>query len=128
MSYKLKVQESLVYGKKKYTNAKGNTECVEFVRQTTSAPQTILWKRGASVKDVSLEEIPRGTAIATFDESGKYPADHAGRHAAIYLGKNAIGIQVLDQWNSQGEVLPRTIKFNNPGKRSNNGDTYYVIE
>lgn len=128
MSYKLKVQESSVMGKKKYANAKGNTECVEFVRQTTGAPQTTAWKRGVSVKDATLEEIPRGTAIATFDENGKYPADGNGRHAAVFLGKNVIGIQVLDQWNSQGEVLPRTIRFNNPGKRSNNGDSFYVIE
>lgn len=97
-------------------------------RTEHGAPPTIVWRRGISVKDTSLEAISRGTAIATFDEHRRYPIDGSGRHAAVFLGKNAIGIQVLDQWNSQGEVLLRTIRFNNPGKRSNNGDTYHVIE
>lgn len=38
-----------------------------------------------------------GTAIATFDPSGKYGNHTDGRsHAAIYLGQDATGIQVLD--------------------------------
>lgn len=128
MLYVMKVGENAVLGPKKYVNDKGNTECAEFVRQVTGAPKTTGWKKGLQVKGATPGKILRGTAIATFDASGKYPGDDLGKHAAIYLGQTAVGIQVLDQWNGQGEVLPRTIRFNNPGKRSNDGDAFYVIE
>lgn len=130
MSYLLNIEEKLVYGKKKFANAKGNTECVEFIRQVTDAPETPKWVRGRSVKSFKTGDLARGTAIATFDEKGKYPTDALGKHGAIYLSHNNEGIDVLDQWNSQGEVLNRTIRFNRPEgtKRSNDGDTFYVIE
>lgn len=128
MLYFMKVPENAVLGPKKFVNAKGNTECVEFVRQVTDAPDTPAWKKGIQVKGAGVGKILRGTAIATFDDNDRYPVDGLGRHAAIYLGQTSVGIQVLDQWNAQGEVLPRTIRFNNPGKRSNNGDTFYVIQ
>lgn len=130
MSYQLQIGENEVFGKKKFVNAKGNTECVEFVRQATNAPQTTKWVRGRLVKSFSSGELPRGTAIATFDDNGNYPTDTLGRHAAIYLSHNSEGIEVLDQWNSQGEVLKRLIRFHRPPgtKRSNDADTFYVIE
>lgn len=130
MPYKLKVAEKDVLGKGTYKNAKGNTECAEFVRQATDAPATTEWTAGKKVSDAKLGEIPRGTAIATFDAKGKYPTDALGQHAAIYLTHDANAIQVLDQWNSQGEVKPRPIRFNQPKgtRRSNDADTFYVIE
>ena len=39
MSYILQVAETDVFGKGKYVSTQGNTECVEFVCQTTAAPQ-----------------------------------------------------------------------------------------
>ena len=40
-----------------------------------------------------------GTAIATFDPDGRYGNHTDGRsHAAIYLGQDATGIRVIDQW------------------------------
>ena len=130
MSYQLKVPERDVFGPKKYANAKGNTECVEFVRKTTGAPETALWKKGIKVSDAKPGEIKRGTAIATFDDAGKYPTDALGQHAAIYLSHTAQAIHVLDQWNSQGEVKERPIWFNRPKgtRRSNDASTFYVIE
>ena len=130
MSYLLKIEESSVFGKKKFANAKGNTECVEFVRQATDVPESPKWIRGRLVRSFKPGELKRGTAIATFDDNGKYPTDALGRHAAIYLGHGSEGIEVLDQWNAQGEVLKRPIRFNRPEKtkRSNDGDTFYVIE
>lgn len=130
MPYSLKVQEKDVLGKAKYVSAQGRTECVEFVRQATSAPQTISWKKGKKVSDAKFGEILRGTAIATFDSSGKYPTDALGKHAAIYLEHDTQRILVLDQWNDQGEVKQRSISFNRPKgtKRSNDADTFYVIE
>ena len=111
-----------------YTNAKGHTECVEFIRQTLSAPATRFWKEGKKI--TKGNQLPlAGTAIATFVD-GKYPqSDDAGKHAAIYLGQNAQGIQVLDQWRRQGQVLKRTIKWHptTPGV-SNDGNAFSIIE
>ena len=105
MSYKLNIPEDDVFGKAKFKNSADHTECVEFVRQTTAAPQTASWKKGVAIFGSTLSSINRGTAIATFNDSGKYPTDGKGEHAAIYLSHDASGIRVLDQWNSQGEVL-----------------------
>lgn len=130
MPHKLKVPEKDVFGKAKYVSAQGKTECVEFVRQAASAPQTITWKQGKKVSAALFGEIARGTAIATFDSNGKYPTDALGKHAAIYLEHNNLRILVLDQWNDQGEVKQRSISFNRPQgtKRSNDADTFYVIQ
>lgn len=135
--YRLQVKESEVLGFGKYVNADRNTECVEFVRQTTGAPKTTTWRRGQSIQDAKPGSIPRGTAIATFDSQGHYPTDKGGKHAAIYLSHDDKGIQVLDQWNYDkatgkgGEVKPRFIPFE-PSKegasRSNDGSTFSVIE
>ena len=129
MSFRLKVSENDVVGKDKYVDGKGNTECVAFVCQATGAPAVHLWKRGVKVMSSKANEISRGTAIATFDESGKYPTDARGKHGAIYLYHDSVSITVLDQWNNQGEVKKRPIRLNpNANKRSNNADTFYVIE
>ena len=116
------------YVGKPYKNAKGNTECVVFVQQVSRAPLTTDWKKGKHVKDAKPGDIPVGTAIATFDDSDKYPTDDKGKHAAIYLSHTAVGITVLDQWASQGMVKKRTITYKQNGKRSNDGDTFYVID
>ena len=130
MSHVLKVPERDVFGTAKYVNKQGKSECVEFVRQSTGAPQSAIWKKGKKISDADFGEIRRGTAIATFDSNGKYPVDGRGKHAAIYLEHNAQRILVLDQWNDQGEVKQRPIWFNRPKgtKRSNDADTFYVIE
>ncbi len=111
-----------------YPNAQGNTECVDFIQQTLSAPPTGLWREGKKVTQGDLTITP-GTAIATF-VNGKYPqTGTTGKHAAIYLGQNSLGIQVLDQWRAQGKVEPRTIKWKptSPGA-SNDGNAFSVIE
>jgi nitrous oxide reductase accessory protein NosL len=74
------------------------------------------------------DPVPAGTAIATFVD-GKYPQNAKG-HAAIYVGQNALGIQVLDQWDAKPSVSHRTI-FWTHGSASNlvdNGKAYSVIE
>lgn len=130
MSYKLKVPERDVFGKGKYVNPSGNTECVEFVRQVTNAPGTTAWKIGTKISDAKPGEVLRGTVIATFDANKRYPVDGKGKHAAIYLQHDATRILVLDQWNDQGEVKQRPIAFKRPNgtRRSNDGDTFYVVE
>ena len=130
MSYRLKGPENEVLGKGKYVNTTGNSECVEFVRQSTGAPATLSWKMGMKVADAKPGEIIRGTAIATFDSKKRYPVDDKGKHAAIYLQHNVTRMVVLDQWNDQGEVKERPIAFKRPKgtRRSNDGETFYVIE
>jgi hypothetical protein len=131
MAYVLDNPESHIG--KAYKNAKGNTECVEFIAQTLNTPLTSAWKEGKKVKgDTS---IISGTAIATF-KNGVYPqTGNSGKHAAIYLSQSATGIVVVDQWRSQGEVKKRTIKFKTDAQRqqanytvSNDGEAFSVIE
>ena len=118
------------YKGKSYTNDGGKTECVEFIRQALDAPATAHWREGTKIKK-GTTTVLAGTAIATF-VNGKYPqTGSTGKHAAIYLGQTGDGIQVLDQWASQGMVLPRTIHWGprqpNPSP-SNDGNAFSVIE
>lgn len=133
------VAETTVYDANKYKSEGGNTECVAFITAVTAAPATTSWKKGKKVLDASEAEIKKGTAIATFDDNGKYPKDGKGKHAAIYLShsRQQQTITVLDQWNSQGGVKKRIIHVwanknetigGKPYKRSNDADTFYVIE
>ena len=111
-----------------YTNAQGHAECVEFIKQTLGAPATNAWCEGSKVTKGLVGILP-GTAIATFVD-GKYPQEgNTGKHAAIYLGQDALGILVLDQWRTQGMVKARTIKWNptSPGA-SNDGNAFSVAE
>lgn len=130
MPYRLQIPEEDVFGKGKFQNAHGKTECAEFIRQATGAPSTGTWKKGLKVSDAKPGDISRGTAIATFDKDGNYPTDRLGKHAAIYLSQSPASIQVLDQWNDQGEVKKRSIMYNRPEgtRRSNDANTFYVIE
>ncbi len=104
MPYTLQVTEQEISTKERYINAKGNTECVEFVRQTTGAPATVRWHPGQHVQDAKLGQIARGTAIATFDDKGRYPSDGKGRHAAIYLSHDKNG-SVSEQF----ALMPKAI-------------------
>ncbi len=130
LSFRLLVAVSEVFEAGKYVNSKGNTECVEFVRQAAGAPATPAWRQGVHVSEAKSGTIPRGTVIATFDSAGKYPTDGLGRHAAIYLEHSADRILVLDQWKAQGKVLQRSIRFRRPKgtSRSDDGDAFYVVE
>lgn len=108
-----------------YVNEKGDHECVEFIRQTTGAPSTRNWRPGPKVR--GRQDIPKGVAIATF-QNGRY-----SKHAAIYLGQDELAIWVLDQWNSQGKVMKRPIRFPTGKEKreikvQNNGDEYYVVD
>ena len=120
------------YKGRAFANSKGNTECVELIKQAAGAPASALWREGIKIKKLAAGEqdtVARGTAIATFVQ-GKYPqTGNTGMHAAIYLGQNADGIIVLDQWRAQGKVLQRTIPWT-PRKSglSNDGSAFSVIE
>lgn len=108
----------------------GTGQCVALVQAWTGAPSTGIWQAGIKVKG-NDHLITKGTAIATFVD-GHYPSHASGNHAAIYLGQNQYGIQVIDQWtNSKGAHPPqeRTIRFQDgQGSASNDGDAFSVVE
>lgn len=107
----------------------GSGQCVGFVQHASGAPLTAQWNRGRKVTGDAT--IQKGTAVATFDAKGKYTNSTDGTsHAAIYIGQNAHGLQVWDQWLGQ-PVHQRTIRFQAgvPGvKPVNDGDAFYVID
>jgi hypothetical protein len=109
--------------------AVGSGQCVAFVQQAAGAPLTSSWKRGALVK--GNPTLSAGTAIATFSAAGLYTNSMDGSsHAAIYMGEDAAGLQVWDQWKGQ-PVHQRTIRFQNGAAGVhpvNDGDAFYVIE
>lgn len=114
----------------------GSGQCVALVERAAHTPMTYHWHRGLRVK--GNLDIPRGTAIATFDPDGRYGNHTDGRsHAAIYLGQGATGIQVIDQWiNHRTGQKPvpqigheRTIPFAAVQAHAvDDGDDYYVID
>jgi hypothetical protein len=102
----------------------GSGQCVALVQSATGVGNTSTWSEGQSVQGAN---IPVGTAIATFDQSGTYAnATDGSSHAAIYLGQDANGIQVLDQWSGHAASV-RTLPFSNSGSAANNGSAFYVI-
>lgn len=115
-----------------YANSKGNTECVEFIKQTLAAPGTSAWREGTKLKKLAAGErdpLTEGQPSQLSSVADTPQMGNTGMHAAIYLGQNADGIQVLDQWRRQGKVLPRTIpwKVRRPGL-SNDGNAFSAIE
>lgn len=112
--------------KKLTGTAVGNGHCVAYARQAASMPHTGSWRQGALVK--GNNKIAIGTAIATFDETKRYGNKVDGTsHVAIYLGEDAIGIQVIDQWVGH-PVSERTIHFRSSPRAVNDGRNYYVVE
>ncbi len=107
----------------------GTGQCVAFVQAASGAPITSMWQQGISVKGNGLQ-LPSGVAIATFNADGKYANKMDGTsHGAIYIGQDATGIQVWDQWAGQ-PVHKRTIRFqaSDKVKPVNNGNFYWVVE
>jgi hypothetical protein len=89
---------------------------------STIPVSTGVWRKGVQVK--GNKNALRGTAIATFDSSGKYSG-----HAAIYESQTTLGINVVDQWVTPPAkaIHKRLLRFGAHGN-SNNGDNFFVIE
>jgi hypothetical protein len=104
----------------------GEGHCVAFVRKVTGLPATTRWLQGPKVRDANFV---RGTAIATFNQEGRYDNDVNGTsHAAILLEETAAGLLVLDQWLGH-PVGPRTIFYRSGTQDAvNDGDRYFAIE
>lgn len=106
-----------------------NGQCAGFVMHYTRVGVAARWKQGPAVR--GNRDLKKGTAIATF-LNGRYPNVKHGNHAALYVGQDATGIWVIDQWEGRNP-RKRHIPFLG-GKEgawidpSNNGDAFSVIE
>jgi hypothetical protein len=103
----------------------GDGHCVAFVRKATGLPATARWLRGPKARAANL--VP-GTAIATFNNEGRYDNDVNGTsHAAILLEDTPAGLVVLDQWVGH-PVGPRTIFYRSGAQDAvNDGENYFAI-
>lgn len=101
-----------------------NYQCVAYVRKAAGCPHTSKWAEGKKVRGA---DVPKGTAIATF-QNGTYNNYTDGRsHAAILISQTKTGLQVLDQWVGKA-VGPRTISFDATKPPKNDGNQFSVIE
>jgi hypothetical protein len=106
----------------------GSGQCVALAQATNpSIGPTRNWQCGVPVQGNT--ELRPGTIIATFDSSDRYSnALDGSSHAAIYLGQNERGIQVMDQWAGNTAVA-RTIPWTNPsGVAANTGTAFHVVQ
>lgn len=103
----------------------GTGQCVALVQAADpGVGLTRTWTEGAVVQgDTGLTV---GTPIATFDGSGQYAnATDGSSHAAIYLGQNAQGMQVEDQWLGHAASV-RTIPWSG-SSAANSAGAFHVI-
>ena len=106
----------------------GSGQCVALVQAASPGiGPTRNWKCGASVRGNT--DLRPGTAIATFNSADRYAnATDGSSHAAIYLGQNERGIQVMDQWAGSAAAV-RTIPWTNPsGVAANTGTAFHVVQ
>jgi hypothetical protein len=98
-------------------------QCVAFTKHFSSAPQTAQWRRGTAVWGNT--DLAPGTAIATFNQDGRYPSA-SGWNSAIYVSQDDTGILIIDQWPGH-PAKPRVIVPNSPWGRPNDASEYSVI-
>lgn len=106
----------------------GSGQCVALVTALNPGiGSTAHWVCGEAVRGNT--GLQPGTVIATFDRSGRYAnATDGSSHAAVYLGQNERGIQVLDQWSGRPAGL-RTIRWTNPGgAAADTGTAFRVVD
>lgn len=106
----------------------GTGQCVALVQAADSnVGLTATWTQGSAVQgNTSLQP---GTVIATFGANGTYTNSTDGSsHAAVYLGQNAQGIQVEDQWLGHPASI-RTIAWSSTTSSyaANNGSAFYIV-
>jgi len=100
----------------------GSDQCVSLVKALAPVGPTSSWTQGDQV--MGNQSIQPGTAIATFNSNGDYTNTYGSSHAAIYLGQDANGIQVLDQ-SVYVPATIRTIPFSKAGPEG--GSQFYTI-
>jgi hypothetical protein len=112
----------------------GSKQCVALLQHYAGLPATGAWQEGRKV--IGDMSVAKGTAIATFVD-GRYKSLPTGNHAAFFIGQDASGMWVMDQWasdTSKPAVSRRYLRrkgqlpsgaFVDP---SNNADAYSVVE
>jgi RHS repeat-associated protein len=108
----------------------GLAQCAALVKQTVGGGlSTTTWRQGG----VPSSSTPIGTAVATFNDEGKYNDYETGQHAAIFLGFDKQGrMLVLEQWKGiKNDVIdirpiPMTSPSGNPYP-SNNAKEYNIV-
>jgi hypothetical protein len=111
-----------------------NEQCVSLTRDfDSSLPPSSQWQQGELVEGAT--DIAPGTPIATFNFDGAYgPPDSPGgesgvSHTGIYLGQDASGVQILDQWSGSGGASIHTIPWSSwGGNTAEAGSHYYTIK
>jgi hypothetical protein len=88
-------------------------QCVSFTKFFTGLPCSGCWRAGPKVVG---NDVPAGTAIATFDDQGLYPNGPHGNNSGIYVAPSGPpyppnSIIILDQWpghNASGRTIKPT--------------------
>ena len=120
------------------TQKVGDKNCVALVRhylKSQGLKETKTWREGTKV--MGNTGIVPGTAIATF-VNGRYPNKSHGNHAALYVGQNAGGIMVMDQWKNDATKPRVSLRYIRAGgamrpdgtypQASDNANAFSVIE
>ena len=110
-----------------------NQECASLTKALDpNLGATSSWQKGAQVQGNA--NLKPGTPIATFNFGGNYgpPSSPGGAsgvsHTGIYLGQDASGVQILDQWNGSGGAHTHTIPWESwNGNSMEAGNKYYTI-
>jgi hypothetical protein len=102
----------------------GSGHCVALVQLACAAPHTSAWKPGAKARGGAL---PRGAAIATFQNGAYQNRTNGDSHAAIFLEEVPGGLRVVDQWKGS-PCAERTIRFKGgQGTANNDADQFYAV-
>ncbi len=96
--------------------------CVALVKNFAKLPDSPQWSQGQQVWGNNL---PPGTAIATFDQNGRYPSE-IGWNSAILIRYTSNGIWIYDQWLGH-PATPDGRFIGLTGGRPNNATAYSVI-
>jgi len=106
----------------------GDGHCVAYVRAAARVPHTSSWIEGEPVWEAA-GRIAEGTAIATFDASGRYANNTNGTsHAAIFNAAADDGIWVFDQWVGHPVSERLIMARGGEGLPCDDADAYHVIE
>jgi hypothetical protein len=104
-------------------------QCVGLVKKYSQAGGTASWSQGDKVMDSPL--LKRGTAIATFNDKGKYASHATGNHACFFIKSVGKGFVVLEQHvkPDPDKIQTRTIMSRGDKWVSvcDNADSYSVI-
>lgn len=101
----------------------GSGQCVALVQATSDVGLTSTWTPGDVVQGNT--NLAAGTVIATFGSDGTYTNTVGQSHAAIYLGQDATGIIVEDQWSGQ-VATQRHINWTTTNSYES-GSKFYVV-